>query len=123
MDRTSLLLLLGSAAFNTCGSTMMKYAYGGDTMMISSGWIRTILRILFDPWTFAGLSCFGISFLFMGAALSRTDLTLAYPLMSGLVYIFLLFVGILFLHEHVTALRLGGMALILAGIVLLTMKS
>ena len=69
------------------------------------------------------LGMFGSSFCFMAAALSRTDLTLADPLMSGIVYLILLFVGLLVFKENITLFRVMGMGFILLGITLLTVKS
>lgn len=123
MDRISLLLLIASAVTNAFGSTVMKHAYGGDTSIVSSGLIAGIFKILLNPWIIIGLGMFGISFFFMAAALSRTDLTLAYPMMSGLVYIILLFVGFFIFREKITMLRIMGIGAILIGITMLTMKS
>ncbi len=123
MDRISLLLLIASAMTNALGSTVMKHAYGGDSSIVSSGLITGILKILLNPWIIIGLGMFGISFFFMAAALSRTDLTLAYPMMSGLVYIILLFVGFFIFKEKITVLRIMGIGTILLGITMLTIKS
>ena len=123
MDRISLMLLIASAVPNALGSTVMKHAYGGDTSIVSSGLIAGIFKILLNPWIIIGLGMFGISFFFMAAALSRTDLTLAYPMMSGLVYIILLFVGFFIFREKITMLRIMGIGAILLGITMLTMKS
>jgi len=101
----------------------MKHAYGGDSSIISSGLIAGILKILLNPWIILGLGMFGISFFFMAAALSRTDLTLAYPMMSGLVYLILLFVGFFIFKEKITMMRIMGIGAILFGITMLTMKS
>ena len=123
MDKISLLLLIASAMSNALGSTVMKHAYGGDSSIISSGFVAAVFKILLNPWIILGLGMFGISFFFMAAALSRTDLTLAYPLMSGIVYLILLFVGLLVFKENITLFRVMGMGFILLGITLLTVKS
>ena len=123
MDRISLLLLIASAITNALGSTVMKHAYGGDTSILSSGIIAGVFKILLNPWIIVGLGMFGVSFFFMAAALSRTDLTLAYPMMSGLVYIILIFVGFFIFKEKITVLRIMGIGTILLGITMLTMKS
>lgn len=122
MDKISLLLLVASAMTNALGSSVMKHAYGGDSSIISSGLIAAFLKILLNPWIILGLGMLGISFFFMAAALSRTDLTLAYPLMSGLVYLILLFVGFFVFKEKITMLRVMGMGAILMGITMLTIK-
>ena len=101
----------------------MKHAYGGDSDMVSSGIIGAFLKIALNPWIVIGLGLFGVSFFFMAAALSRAELTLAYPLMSGVVYLLLLAIGFFIFHEKITLLRICGMAFILAGITMLASKS
>ena len=59
----------------------------------------------------------------MAAALSRAELTFAYPLMSGVVYLLLLAIGFFIFHEDITLMRVGGMALIIAGITMLAAQS
>ena len=68
MDKISLFPILSSAVTNALGSTIMKHAYGGDSGMVSAGWIGTFLKILLNPWIIIGLGMFGISFFFMAAA-------------------------------------------------------
>lgn len=123
MDKISFTLLLCSAVTNATGSTIMKHAYGGQDSLLAGGAVNAFLKILLNPWILLGLSMFGISFFFMAAALSRTDLTVAYPFMSGIVYILLLFIGFFCFQEKVTVLRISGMMLVLLGITLLSMKS
>lgn len=123
MDRISLLLLLASAITNAIGSTVMKHAYGGDASLVDSGLVSAFFKILLNPWIILGLGMFGISFFLMAAALSRTDLTLAYPMMSGLVYLILLFVGFFIFKEKITVVRIMGIGAILLGITMLTIKS
>ena len=123
MDKISLFLILSSAVTNALGSTIMKFAYGGKDGLVISGWLETFLKILLNPLIILGLGMFGVSFFFMAAALSRTDLTLAYPIMSAAVYMLLLITGILIFKENITFLRILGMSFILIGITLLTIKN
>ncbi|MEG1602973.1 MAG: SMR family transporter [Cloacibacillus sp.] len=123
LDKITLCMILASAFTNAFGSTVMKHAYGGDGDMLSNGIISAVLKIALNPWIVLGLGLFGVSFFFMAAALSRAELTLAYPLMSGIVYLLLLAIGLFFFHEKVTFIRVAGMFCILAGITMLTIKS
>lgn len=123
MDKITLFLILASAFTNAAGSTVMKHAYGGDSSLVSSGLLSAFLRILLNPWIAVGLGMFGVSFFFMAAALSRTELTLAYPMMSAIVYIVLLFVGLLMFGEKITLFKVAGLSFILIGITLLAVKN
>lgn len=51
--------------------------------------------------------------------LSQLELSKAYP-MTSLAYIFTLFLGLFFLNEQITPLKLFGILLIIAGVILLT---
>jgi multidrug transporter EmrE-like cation transporter len=54
--------------------------------------------------------------MFMSAALTRVDLSVAYPVMSGLVFILVLGVSSVFFAEQITLMRLIGVFLILSGV-------
>ena len=123
IEKTTLALILASAATNALGSSVMKHAYGGRGDLLSSGVVGAFLKIALNPWIALGLSLFGASFFFMAAALSRAELTFAYPLMSGVVYLLLLVIGFFIFHENITLIRVGGMALIIAGITMLAAQS
>jgi len=116
VDRLSMLLLTGSALFNALANTFMKHAFGNRHDLLDGGALRAVAGIVLNPWAVAGVGCFGVSFVFLSAALTRTDLSTAYPLMSGMVFLLILAVSTLLFHEQVNAWRLAGMAAILAGI-------
>ncbi|OUO93293.1 hypothetical protein [Cloacibacillus sp. An23] len=118
-DKISIALILAAAMTNAAASSVMRHAYGGDGAMLSGGIVNAVLRIASNPLTLAGIALFGVSFFFMAAALSRSELTFAYPLMSAVVYLVLLAAGFLIFHEKITAARVCGTLLILAGITVL----
>ena len=122
MDKLSFLLLLGSALFNAMASTLMKFAFGRQQSLLEGGALSAVLAIVSNPLAIAGVGCFGISFVFMSAALTRTDLSMAYPLMSGLVFLLILAVSTLVFSEQVNVWRLMGMGAVLAGIWMIAVK-
>ncbi|MDO4988016.1 MAG: hypothetical protein Q4E17_03160 [Synergistes sp.] len=122
VDKIAVVLLVTAGFTNAAGSTIMKYAYGGQAGLLSDGIIRAFLKILMNPCIVAGFGCFGISFFLMAAALSRADLTFSYPLMTATAYLLLTAIGCFFFHENMTIPRLGGMLCIIIGITLLTVK-
>lgn len=119
-DKTTILLIIASAVANALASTVMKHAYGGDGSILSGGILHAVMRIALDPWTLAGLTLFGVSFFFMAGALSRADLTFAYPMMSAIVYLLLAVISCTMFNERLTPARISAMLLILAGISILS---
>ncbi|HPA58833.1 MAG TPA: SMR family transporter [Synergistales bacterium] len=116
MDRLGMLMILGSALFNATASSMMKIGFGHQQDLLERGFVGAVFRIVSNPWAVAGVICFGVSFMFMSAALTRVDLSVAYPVMSGLVFILVLGVSSVFFAEHITVMRLVGVFLILSGV-------
>lgn len=76
------------------------------------------LRVLITtPWIWAGLFLFGLSALVWLTVLSRASLSFAYPFAS-LTYLLIVLVDRFVFHEEIPAARWVGVALIMAGIVL-----
>ena len=122
MDKMSLFLILCSGASNALGNVIMNHAYGGGDNPAAKGILNTFLRIALNPWIVLAFTCFGLSFFFMAAALSKSEMTFAYPLMTGFCYILVLLAGQFIFHEHITASRIAGIACIVAGIFFLAIK-
>ena len=123
MDKLSLFLILCSGASNALGNIIMNYAYGtGSNSTATKGFFNTFMRIATNPWIILALTCFGLSFFFMAAALNKSEMTFAYPLMTGFCYILVLLAGQFLFHEHITASRVAGIACIVAGIFFLAIK-
>lgn len=116
MDRFGTVLIVCSAIFNATASSLMKKGFGHQQDLLDRGFWQAVLRIVSNPWAVVGVICFGVSFMFMSAALSRVDLSVAYPVMSGLVFLMVLGVSVLFFSETVTVTRVMGILLILSGV-------
>jgi drug/metabolite transporter (DMT)-like permease len=71
------------------------------------------------PLVWIGLAVFGLSAIVWLAVLSQTELSFAYPFAS-LTYVIILVYGRFVAEEPVSPLRWTGVALIVAGIVLVS---
>jgi drug/metabolite transporter (DMT)-like permease len=67
-----------------------------------------------------GLVLFGLSAVVWLFALSRTQLSFAYPF-AALSYVLIVAFSVIVLHEHVPPLRWAGVGLIVSGIVLVAL--
>ena len=79
---------------------------------------HTYLHALTSPWVWLGLGCYGLSAVAWLWVLSRLDVSLAYPLVS-LGFVLTMAAGVLWLGEPWSWPRVGGAALILAGVLLM----
>ena len=68
----------------------------------------------------AALGFYGVSFGLTALVFARLPLSLSSPLMAGAIFVLITLFSVLFLAEPLGAAKLGGMALILAGIFLLS---
>ena len=66
---------------------------------------------------YLGVACFtyGLGFVCYSLALQKLDISLAYPVMTGIAMAMVGAIGYLFLHETMSATRLAGIALIACG--------
>jgi drug/metabolite transporter (DMT)-like permease len=82
----------------------------------------TVVRSLVSNFrVFAGFACYAISSLFYLVALSRLPLSFAYPAIS-LSYVIVTFLAWRVLGEHVSAMRVTGLAIIMAGVVVMALS-
>jgi undecaprenyl phosphate-alpha-L-ara4N flippase subunit ArnF len=75
-----------------------------------------LIKLIFDPFIFSGFASAFIASMFWMAAMTKFEITHAYPFMSlapALVFL----IGVLFLGEAFTAGKLIGLVLIIVGII------
>ena len=75
-----------------------------------------LTRLLLDPWVISGMMAAFLAGIFWLAALTKLELSYAYPFMSVAFVLVLIFSALLF-HETVTAPKVLGMLLIIVGII------
>ncbi len=75
-----------------------------------------LAKLIFHPWVLSALAAAFLAALAWMVAMTRLPLSHAYPFMS-LAFILVTVCSAYFFNEPVTPLKVGGMALICAGIV------
>jgi drug/metabolite transporter (DMT)-like permease len=74
-------------------------------------------QVALSPWIIIGIACYVISVLVWLLVLSRTDVSIAYPMVS-LGYVISAIAAYFWLGEHVTLIRMTGIFIILFGVYL-----
>lgn len=93
--------LLMAILFEVCGTTAMKLSDGFERMWPSVA-----------VFVFYGLSLTALTF-----AIKKIDISIAYAIWSGLGTALIAVIGIYWFREPVTAIKIGSIALIIAGVV------
>lgn len=101
------LWLVVSILLEVAGTTSMKLSQGFERLLPS------VLVFVF----------YGLSFFAFGLALKRLDLSLAYAIWAGVGTALIVVIGIFWFREPAGLVRLGGIGLIIAGVVLLNLSS
>ena len=113
-------LILVAVLLGAVGQVIMKKGmqlYGGEVSAGSVwGQLVPILRV---PQVFIGFMCYGLSSVLWIAVVANVDLSLAYPMVS-LAYVIVFLASWLLLGEHVSALRVAGLVIIVAGVLVIS---
>ena len=107
-----LWFMMASVALGTLGQIAFKF--GAMEMANQPG--TTLLDKIKWPLV-VGIALYGASTILYILALRRLELSFAYPLIS-IGYVLVLVASYFLFHESITWMRVGGVALILAGITL-----
>lgn len=112
--------IFGTLFFTVYGQIVLKWRLSGLKVVLPEGiWDKIIYlaKLIFDPFVFSGFASAFIASLFWMAAMTKFEITQAYPFMSiapALVFV----IGVLFLGETFTVGKLVGLVLIIFGTIL-----
>ena len=90
----------------------------GEIHLTMDNWFATGIKVISQLPIIAGLCCYAISLVVWIIGLSRTDVTIAYPMLS-LGYVVSAAGAWMFLGETVSLQRMLALAIIVAGVALL----
>lgn len=112
------LYIFGTIVFTVYGQLILKWRivkYGALPEGLSEKLIF-LFKLLFDPFVFSGFFAGFIASFFWMAAMTKFDVSYAYPFMSGaFVLVFLL--SVLLFNEPTTWQKIVGLLLIVLGII------
>jgi multidrug transporter EmrE-like cation transporter len=102
-----------------CGQLILKWQVGKAGAFPQSLPERALflLRLVLNPWIMGGLLAGFLAFLCWMAALTKFELSYAYPFMSLAFGLVLLSSALLF-HETVTMAKMFGILLIMTGVII-----
>jgi len=109
--------ILIAVCLGAVGQLLMKTGMDAARTASTGGAVDVLRHGFTQARVLSGFALYGLSSLLWMLVLSRVQLSWAYP-MIAVSYIVVVFLSWLVLKEHVSALRIGGLALICAGVVL-----
>ena len=112
------LYIVGTVAFTVYGQIILKWRIGiyGQLPDSASDKILFLLKALLDPYIFSGLVAAFIASLFWMAAMTKFDVSLAYPLITAGLTLTTVFMAFVILSEPVSINKVIGVVLIISGV-------
>jgi len=104
--------------FTVYGQIVLKWRMNGMGALPEGTKEKVVflVKVLFDPWVFSGFFAAFIASFFWMAAMTKFDISYAYPFMS-LAFVLVLILSVILFHEILTWQKVVGLLLIIAGIV------
>jgi len=99
---------------NAVANILMKV--GAEKTKETSGIVELVLSMITNPVTILAVFCFAAALGAYNYVLMKTNLSIAYPIMTSVGYVIVLLASWLFLKETLTILQLTGMLLIITGV-------
>jgi drug/metabolite transporter (DMT)-like permease len=118
--QTAILYILISVLFSTVGQLLLKSGMNsvGSITLNFNQLFSTLWRMAINPGVFFGLVIYLVGTVFWLAALSRVDLSYAYPFAS-LSYVVMLAASWAMFDEKITLARIIGTIVICVGVLLI----
>ena len=117
-----LLILLIGLVFESAGVVLLKKGMDqveGVSSMRFGEVLRVVKAGIGSPQIVLGVFFEALFFLSLLILLGRADISFLWP-MTGLSFVFATLAAVVFLHEHVSALRWAGVVLVMLGAALIS---
>ncbi|MBC7321053.1 small multidrug resistance protein [bacterium] len=111
------LVLFVSLIFNALANVAIKSGMRNYTGGINLGFISYVIK---NPTVIAGLSLFGFAFIGYSFVLSKLQLSIAYPIMTGAGFLLVSVFSLLLFNESFNLFKILGVIFIFIGIVFLS---
>jgi len=117
------LYILGSILSTVAGQLLIKWQLDkrGPAPLDLNGKVFFYLHILISPWVLCAMLFGFLAFFFWLLTLSKFELSYAYPFMS-LTFVLTFVLSVLIFHDTVTPAKVIGLACIIAGLIIGSVK-
>lgn len=117
----TLICILLSTLLGVAGQLVLKHGMTimGEQTISRAGAVSAAMKMATSPWVLLGIAVYVSGTFFWLVALSRVELSFAYPFAS-LSYVLILASAWAFLGETVSLLRLAGVVTICLGVLIVS---
>lgn len=97
------------------GVTLFKLGSGGISISITAQYINVALSSI----SILGIVCYLGSFLLWLKIISTSEISLVFPIVTGIVTVLTFLSGVIIFNEHISSGKIVGLLVIIAGIVIM----
>lgn len=116
------LIMFFVVTFNVCGHVFLKAGMNRIGAIEPGALITGFARVFYNPSILFGLFCYVASVAGYLVLLSKTDISIAYPVVTSLAYGAIVLVSFFIFKEPFSMVKWLGLALILAGVLIVGTK-
>ena len=111
--------IFGTIFFTVYGQIVLKWRINDIGSLPESliDKIVFLMKLLFDPWVFSGFFAAFIASFFWMAAMTKFDISYAYPFMSS-AFVLVFVLSVFLFQEAITWQKVVGLLFIVAGIII-----
>lgn len=115
---TGFVYVLGTVLFTVYGQLIVKWqvSKAGALPTAFSAKMLFLSKLLLNPWIISGMAAAFLAMLCWLSAMTKFELSYAYPFMS-LAFVLVLILSAVLFHETVTVPKVLGVGLVVAGII------
>ena len=119
MNALSFSLILSGVLLNAAAQLLLKAGTNavGHFAFSAENLIPIGLKLAFEPHILGGIACYVVSLVVWIMALSRVEVSIAYPMLS-IGYVINALIAWHFFGESVNAMRMAGIGVIIVGVFL-----
>jgi small multidrug resistance pump len=121
MSLPEIIVLVCAIVFNAAANILLKLGMKNAGSLAGLGIVRMVTIAVTNVYVWLGLASFGIAFILYSVVLSRMKLSIAYPIMTSCGYVIVVGAALLLFGEQLSLMKIGGIALIVAGIWVISM--
>ena len=110
--------IFGTIFFTVYGQIVLKWRLN-NIGSLPEGFTDKVIflfKLLFDPWIFSGFFAAFIASFFWMAAMTKFEISYAYPFMSS-AFVLVFILSVILFNETVTLQKIIGLSLIVIGII------
>ena len=113
--------IFGTVVFTVYGQLILKWRIGIYGQLPDSAYDKIVflLKALLDPYILSGLFAAFVASLFWMAAMTKFDVSFAYPLITAGLTLITVFMAIVILNESISINKVIGVLLIMSGVLVM----